>query len=373
METKLIRTITLMLIVTTIGGSLLACGGVRRGDIVRDTNAVPSQIPSHIYGILALAAYAPSGHNTQPWSVTITGNDSFDVGTDRSRRLPGVDPANRELMISMGAFLEAIARAAELRGYEARITVTAKSLNDESVALVKLVKTTTTPAFTEEDLLARRIVRKDHLSKEISPDDLTFLTQDLGGMCAFHPASSSTGKMIAALTVEANRVQAYRDDAQAELSRWIRFRDDDARTHRDGLTVAGMEISGIPAFAVRHFFDADSVMENSFRDRSVDMVKEQVSSYGGWLLITSKTSSAADLIDTGRRFFRMSLRTRHRMIAIHPMTQILEESRIKDEFVKSAGIKDETQFILRVSYIKSYPDPVSLRRAPEEFTRVVNH
>ncbi|HNX58143.1 MAG TPA: nitroreductase [Spirochaetota bacterium] len=373
METKFIRTITLMLTAATICVSLLACGGVRRGDIVRDTGAVPSQIPSHIYGILALAAYAPSGHNTQPWSVTITGNDSFDVGADRSRRLPGVDPTNRELMISMGAFLEAVARAAELRGYEARITVTAKSPDDESVATVKLTKTTTTPAFTEENLLARRIVRKDHCAKEISADDLTFLTQDLGGMCAFHPASSATGKMIAALTVEANRVQAYRDDAQAELARWIRFRDDDARKHRDGLTVAGMEISGISAFAVRHFFDADSVMENSFRERSVDMVKEQVSSYGGWLLITSKTSSAADLIDTGRRFFRMSLRTRHRMIVIHPMTQILEESRIKDEFVKSSGIKDEPQFILRVSYIESYPDPVSLRRAPEEFTKGVIH
>ena len=373
MKMTFIRSLTLILILTAAGTVLISCGGVKRGDIVRDGRSSVSHIPPVIYDILSLAAYAPSGHNTQPWTVTVTGNDSFDVDTDRARRLPGVDPTNRELMISMGAFLEAVACAAEVRGYDARITVTAKTLDDESVASVKLTKSNVTPVFTEENLRARRIVRKNHLAKEITPDDLRFLTRDLDGQFAFYSASSPTGKMIAALTVEANRVQAYRDDAQAELSRWIRFSDNDARAHRDGLTVEGMEISGISAFAVRHFFDAASVMEDSFRDRSVDLVKEQTASYGGWILITSKTGSAADLIDTGRRFLRMSLRARSRMIAIHPMTQILEENRIKDEFVKSAGVKGETQFIIRASYIESYPEPVSLRRAPEEFTKVAVH
>jgi len=362
-----IKKSTFLIVICTI---CVSCSGVQRADIAAQSGPAPTHIPDHIYRILSLAAYAPSGHNTQPWTVTITGNDSFSVGADTARRLPGVDPDNRELMISMGAFLEAVSIAAQLNDYNARITITARDAHDISIAAVKLEPRKNPSVFTEDDIRRRRIVRKGHLGKDISRDDISFITQDLSGSdisYEYFSSSSPTGRKLASLTVEANRIQAYRDDAEEELSRWIRFRDNDARTHRDGLTPESMEITGIPGFVVRHFYDSASVMDESFRSRSVAMAEDMTSSYGGWILIRSKSSSAANLINTGRYFFRLSLRVRHRMIAIHPMTQILEEQSVKDTLIRTTGVKGDIQFILRTSYLSSYPEPVSLRRAPDDF------
>jgi hypothetical protein len=65
------------------------------------------------------------------------------------------------------------------------------------------------------------------------------------------------------------------------------------------------------------------------------------------------------------------LKVREKNIAIHPMTQILEEPSIHQSFNVSVGIIDPVQFILRTGYVKKYPDPVSLRRPVERFTQWV--
>ncbi|GJQ32596.1 MAG: hypothetical protein HBSAPP04_14350 [Ignavibacteriaceae bacterium] len=80
-------------------------------------------------------------------------------------------------------------------------------------------------------------------------------------------------------------------------------------------------------------------------------------------MITAPDTQADDLIATGRRFENMFLRVREKMIGIHPMTQLLEEDKFKSNVAAELGLKgSEVQFILRVGYLDSYPDPVSLRR-----------
>jgi hypothetical protein len=57
----------------------------------------------------------------------------------------------------------------------------------------------------------------------------------------------------------------------------------------------------------------------------------------------------------------MLLKIRERMIAVHPMTQMLEEEPWRKKAAKELGVAGEIQWILRIGYLKSYPDPVSLR------------
>jgi hypothetical protein len=54
-------------------------------------------------------------------------------------------------------------------------------------------------------------------------------------------------------------------------------------------------------------------------------------------------------------------------IAIHPMTQILEEASTRQTLNQSIGIGENIQFILRTGYLKDYPQPVSLRRPVDWF------
>jgi hypothetical protein len=104
-------------------------------------------------------------------------------------------------------------------------------------------------------------------------------------------------------------------------------------------------------------------LKKKFREQGIDKVKKQVSQSAGWLIITSKENTVATLLETGKRFQRMFLKVRDKNIAIHPMTQILEETETKNQSNKSIGINDEIQFILRIGYLKNYPEPVTLRRS----------
>jgi hypothetical protein len=61
--------------------------------------------------LLRYAILAPSTHNTQPWKFAVT-PDGIDVYADYTRRMPTIDPGNRELYISIGAAVFNIRAAA---------------------------------------------------------------------------------------------------------------------------------------------------------------------------------------------------------------------------------------------------------------------
>ena len=54
-------------------------------------------------------------------------------------------------------------------------------------------------------------------------------------------------------------------------------------------------------------------------------------------------------------------------LAIHPMTQQLEEKQFREQIVGALGPDMIPQFILRVGYLDRYPDPVSPRRPVAHF------
>lgn len=58
-----------------------------------------------INNIIRYATMAPSGHNSQPWLVTVEDNRVV-ISPDYARSLPVVDRFNRELFISLGCAVE---------------------------------------------------------------------------------------------------------------------------------------------------------------------------------------------------------------------------------------------------------------------------
>ena len=115
--------------------------------------------------------------------------------------------------------------------------------------------------------------------------------------------------------------------------------------------------------------DNKDVITKAFSDKGIEKTKEQVTEGAGWLVITSDGNRVKDLIETGRRFQRMALTAREKMIAIHPMTQVLEEKNGQKHIKKEHEAGVIPQFMLRVGYLNKYPDPVSLRRPVEWFVR----
>lgn len=319
--------------------------------------------------IIYLASLAPSGHNTQPWMVKYVEPYHWIVENDKTKWLPAVDPTQRETILSIGAFLQNLEYAAASLGYHCEFTLLGKNNQDKDIMEVKLKKAGAQSTFDTKKIKLRRTVRSGFLNEPLKEEHINFLKGNEQAYFHFISNHLKEYNWLNEQTIEANRQQTYRDDAQFELAEWMRLSSKDAKRHRDGLTTAGMEISGIPGWIVRNFYDKQNVMSNQFREQGIDKVKEQVNVSGGWMLITSKDNSTAALIETGMRLQRMLLKTREMNIAIHPMTQILEEPTFKEALYKSLDIPGEVQFILRTGYIKNYPEPVSLRRPVEEVVK----
>ena len=319
--------------------------------------------------ILQLASLAPSGHNTQPWFVKYIEPYHWIIGNDKSKWLLGVDPTQRETMLSIGAFLQNVEYASSNLGYACQFTLLATTNQDENIVEVKLTNVINSTKYNIQKIKQRRTVRSNYLVDVLTKEDVAYLTRDELDFIHYIPNSSKEHQWINEQTIEANRIQAYRDDAEKELADWIRFSSKDAKIHCDGLTLASMEIEGLKGWYLRNFYGKADVMKNSFREKSIDSVKEQVSKSAGWLLITSKDNSVATLLETGKRLQRLLLKIREKNIAIHPMTQILEEPATQQTLKSSIGINDNVQFILRTGYVKNYPQPVSLRRPVNWFVR----
>jgi len=186
--------------------------------------------------------------------------------------------------------------------------------------------------------------------------DESFLLSDEADLFHFLPNGAKEYGYLNEQTIEANHVQSYRDAAEKELSEWIRFSSKDAEKYNHGLTTASMEIEGVPGWLVRNFYNKSSVMKKDFRDKNIDNVIKQVSSSAGWLIITSKDNTVATLLETGKRMQRLFLKVRERGIALHSMTQTLEEPSTAATVNHSIGISNNIQFILRMGYLKDYPE-----------------
>jgi hypothetical protein len=98
----------------------------------------------------------------------------------------------------------------------------------------------------------------------------------------------------------------------------------------------------------------------------VENTKNQVNNCAGFVIITSDDVSVLSLLHSGREFERLLLKCTEHKIAVHPMSQLIEELPWKEQIGELLGLEKPVQFVLRVGYSKFQPKP-SIRRPIEEF------
>lgn len=193
--------------------------------------------------LLRYAILAPSGHNTQPWIFTIT-DEGVAVRADYSRRLPHVDPDDRELLMSVGAAITNLRVAAAHFGYEATVLYTNGPSETDPVAIVALRSSCDTdrklrnlfPAITR-----RRTNRRPFESEPLTPRALEMVCD----IAEDHRDSIQLllprdKEMVAALVTEADHVQMSDRGWRGELAEWVRTSRTDAT---DGMPA---DIFGFP-------------------------------------------------------------------------------------------------------------------------------
>lgn len=349
-----------------LGGSALgsSCSMLRRDGIampVQQGQIESSLLDPFNQKILHYASLAPSGHNCQPWRVRICRHNEWVIEADPARRLPCVDPDNRELLLSLGAFLENLSITAATMGLHAEVEILARDSQELEVARVVLQEGPPRD-YSLQILGKRRTVKCGQLPRILGASDLTLLMATGEGQTMYASRGSKQAAYIEEMAVEAFRLQARREDAQQEFVRWLRLDYAEVMRHHDGITTNSMGLSGIAGWYVNTFLSPDDFLTDKMRQKSIDATATMAREGGGWLLLTSRDQTPAELLACGRRFQRLALAACELGIAIHPMSQILEE-KIAPSLYEVLG--DDTtipQFVLRVGYLDRYPAATGLRR-----------
>src|SRR5262245_43161367 len=175
--------------------NLLSAGGAVREDVEEPPGSAPAVLISpDLHRILYYASLAPSGHNAQPWQVRL-GEGQLWIGTDSARWLPKVDPTNREVTLSVGAFVENLITAAPAHGFVADYEVV------RTRPAADLVRVVLSPVARRdaplERMRGRRTLRSGQLRRDISTVDVNALCTEAGAQHVhFITMQSKEGRLL---------------------------------------------------------------------------------------------------------------------------------------------------------------------------------
>ncbi|MCF7928094.1 MAG: hypothetical protein K9L68_03900 [Spirochaetales bacterium] len=331
--------------------------------------------------ILEAAKYADSSHNVQPWEVRVDGAQ-ITVEVSEDRRLPEVDPENREIMLSIGGFIEQLVQAADACGYDAQVEFLLSERTGREVARLHLRKNGKTIDRKRLNLLKMVVTDKKNLAVRIpAREDLDAVLgkrtpgEGESPLVTFFPAGSREAHWFRSEAPRAALAQAERDNVQKELVGLFHFSKKTERERGIGMTPQMMGLPKIARFFWYAFFKPETMLKDSNRKAIGSITEKQLDHSAGILVISSDSGEPRDLIETGRRYQRMKIAAFKRNIVIHPISQVLEEEPWKNRVAAELGVAGTVQYIARIGYrLDSTPEPdvdavssPSIRMRPEQF------
>lgn len=325
---------------------------------------MPSLTPA-IRDVLTVAAHSPSGHNTQPWKVKVLADDALLIRSDPQRWLRAVDPANRELLLSLGAFAETLTQAAAAQGWHADLTVVATAPTDTDIWRVAFSPAAERSPASDAILTRRATTRTPFTTRALEARHV----QELIGVApavSYAPRDSVEGRWLADGLEAAFRQQTLDDRRQAELATWLRFSRSAVRRRGDGLTAEALGISFPVRLVWYTLFRPSTALSRAFRNSSMHTTRAQVNGCAGFVLIRSRDASVAALLETGRVYERVCLKMTELGVAHHTMSQALEEEPWAQEIQGALRSAEPIQFVIRVGYARNLARP-GIRRRIDDF------
>ncbi len=182
------------------------------------------------YGVLA-----PSGPNTQPWKLSVKGNE-VSLIADLARSLPNVDPNNRTLYISHGCLLANILLGAEHFGFGYDVNCLPDGISGDRTAVVQFSDRATEPRFPDlfQEITKRHTNRKRYEEKAIEDEKLETLRYCVNkeGFRLDIITNNEGKNKMADILSRAHRIQLGNKAFRKELASWVRPNTSDAK---DGL------------------------------------------------------------------------------------------------------------------------------------------
>lgn len=307
------------------GGTILAAGSGAGAFVTTRTPeralapwAAAGQFRDPRHRALSYAILAPNPHNRQPWLVDLDTPDTVRIYRDRTRDLPHTDPFSRQLTIGMGCFVELMAIAAAETGHGVDLDLFPDG-EEGPVATARFVADTVRPDPLFAAVLDRRSCKEPFEDRPIEP------------------AHKAVLAAFARIVTERDRVAALIDltwsawKIEAETPRTLRESVDLMRIGKAEInaTPDGIDLGGpfLGALALAGMLSRDGQLDPTSPEfaQGVAIYDEMLHATPAYAVLTSKGNARADHIEVGRRWLRLNLAATAHGLALHPVSQALQE------------------------------------------------
>lgn len=314
---------------------------------------------------LSFALLAPNPHNRQPWLVELTDGDSFVLHRDKTRELPHTDPHNRQIFIGLGCFVELLAIAASLRGKSAEIDLFPEG-PDGPVANVTLLDGST------EDRLAPFIMErrscKEPFENRAVPNELAEQLVPYGNVIQ----QRDEVEAVKNLTWEAWLSEMHTENALRESVDLMRFGKAEINANPDGIDLGGPFLESLMLAGVLSRENQMDPASTGFQE-GVKLYREMLLATPAYVVLKSPGNTRRDQIEAGRRWLRLNLETTRLGLALHPVSQALQEFEEMAPHYKAAHemLAKPGETVQMLGRLGFGPNPARTPRWPLE-TRIMN-
>lgn len=318
-------------------------------DTAAPWRAIDVRIPSpkRMRELVRAATLAANGHNTQPWRFAITA-DAITILPDVTRRLPIVDPHDRELWISLGCALENLLVTARAMGYAPEVTY--PEATDTITVQLMPEGAQVSPLFAAIPL--RQNTRSPYDGQPIPVADL--------GRIQGLPLEPGVALQVLTNTAERQRVeeyvtlgnlQQYADAAFiAELIAWLRFNKREALATLDGLYTRCAGNPEVPRWLGQMFVAGTQPQQQA----DADVAK--LRSSPAIVAIASETDDRVAWVRTGQVYERLALTTTTLNIKSAFVNQPVEVAELRAQFQQALGLGAALpQLVVRMGYAGTMP------------------
>jgi hypothetical protein len=317
---------------------------------------------------LSYATLAPNAHNTQPWLVAL-GEQAIDLFVDGTRLLPETDPPYRQTHVSQGTFVELLVIALAEQGVASEVEYFPEgeyandALEPRPVSRVHLASTS---GATKDPLFSAITERRSNKSvydrgRALSLTEIQSLVaapRTEGTSLSIVDGASARSR-LASICAEAMVVEVRSAGRNAETARWFRFSESEMEGKRDGFGMAQTGRGQFVQWFAEHFLLDRSTAPDpngSFAKGAIDAAREQAGSAAAFGVLSTRGNTRRAQVLAGRAYARVSLAAASLGLAMHPMSQALEEypdmAATKGELEREVGLaeRDTVQMLFRLGH-----------------------
>jgi len=279
---------------------------------------------------LSYAILAPNPHNLQPWLVDLTEPDVVTLLADPDRRLPETDPFDRQLTIGLGGFLELMRIAASTQGYEIDLTLFPEGsdkllLGSRPVARAHFrpVSSAADPLFNS--ILQRRSTKEPFdMQQQVDDDAIDALSPAIEDVRFAGTRHADQVAALRSLIWNAFKVEHETPPKLQESIDLMRMGKAAINATPDGIDIGGMPLEGLERLGL--MTRQDLATQGSFAYQTgLDMYQDMFAATPAFVWLATPDNHRDNQIAAGRAWLRLNLLTTQHGMALHPVSQCLQE------------------------------------------------